>query len=335
MWGEKMKKIIGLLSLVISGLIITGCTVGEKDIVKEFKKKVNNINGYYITGTLSIVNNEEQHKYNIEVSYQKSDQFRVNMKNKINNHEQIILKNDEGVYLLTPSLNKSFKFQSEWPYNNSQSYLLQTLITDIENDKNLKIKKNKKQYIITTKAHYPNNSSLKEQKIYLDKKANVKKVEVLNSEGIVKIKMDYNKIDMKANFDKKYFDLNENMKASIKTKETSKEINDIIYPMYMPDNTYLESQNTVKTDNGERVILTFAGDSPFMIIEETVASSAENEIIPVSGDPIMVLDTIGSVTGNSANWISNGIEYYAVSEVLDSEQLLEVVNSISSVPISK
>ena len=32
--------------------------------------------------------------------------------------EQIILKNDEGVYVLSPNLNKSFKFQSKRPYNN-------------------------------------------------------------------------------------------------------------------------------------------------------------------------------------------------------------------------
>jgi len=39
--------------------------------------------------------------------------LRVSLKNKTNNHEQIILKNSDGVYVLTPSLNKSFKFQSD------------------------------------------------------------------------------------------------------------------------------------------------------------------------------------------------------------------------------
>ena len=36
------------------------------------------------------------------------------------------------VRVLTPTLNKSFKFQSDWPYNNSQVYLLQTLLSDIQ-----------------------------------------------------------------------------------------------------------------------------------------------------------------------------------------------------------
>ena len=119
------------------------------------------------------------------------------------------------------------------------------------------------------------------------------------------------------------------------TKETIKQIEDIIYPMYMPENTYLDSQETIKTDDGQRVILTFAGESPFMIVEETVSEKAENVVVPVYGDPVMMVDAIGSMTENSANWISNGVEYYAVSEVLSGEKLLEVVNSINTIPVGK
>ncbi len=239
------------------------------------------------------------------------------------------------VYVLTPSLNKSFKFQSEWPYNNSQSYLLQTLVNDIKNDKKVKTIEKKNEYIITTKVNYPNNNSLVKQKIYLDKKGNVKKVEVLNKENIVKIKMKFKKIDLSAKFDKKYFNLDDNMSVSSSSKETIKQIEDIIYPMYMPENTYLDSQETIKTDDGQRVILTFAGESPFMIVEETVSEKAENVVVPVYGDPVMMVDAIGSMTENSANWISNGVEYYAVSEVLSGEKLLEVVNSIDTIPVGK
>ena len=39
------------------------------------------------------------------------------VKNKINNHEQIILKM-KMCLCINAITNKSFKFQSEWPYNN-------------------------------------------------------------------------------------------------------------------------------------------------------------------------------------------------------------------------
>ena len=330
-----MKKVFGLILLMVSCVGLTGCFGSDKNIAETFEKKVKKLKSYHISGELEIMNNEDSHKYNIDVAYKEEDNFRVSLKNKTNNHEQIILKNSEGVFVLTPSLNKSFKFQSEWPYNNSQSYLLQTLVNDIKNDKKVKTIEKKNEYIITTKVNYPNNSSLVKQKIYLDKKGNVKKVEVLNKENIVKIKMKFKKIDLSAKSDKKYFNLDDNMSVSSSSKETIKQIEDIIYPMYMPENTYLDSQETIKTDDGQRVILTFAGESPFMIVEETVSEKAGNVVVPVYGDPVMMVDAIGSMTENSANWISNGVEYYAVSEVLSGEKLLEVVNSINTIPVGK
>ena len=105
-------------------------------------KKISNSKAYHLSGTLEIYRNEEKYTYNIESSYKKDDYYKVSLTNQNNNHEQIILKNDSGVYVLTPSLNKSFKFQSDWPYNNSQIYLLQPIITDIKNDKKIFVERN-------------------------------------------------------------------------------------------------------------------------------------------------------------------------------------------------
>ena len=40
----------------------------------------------------------------------------------------LIIKNDDGVYVLTPQINKSYKFQSKWPENSSQIYLIESII---------------------------------------------------------------------------------------------------------------------------------------------------------------------------------------------------------------
>lgn len=64
------------------------------------------------------------------------------------------------VIVLTPSLNKSFKFQSEWPYNNSQSYLLQTLVKDMDSDNNKMVDVSENDIIVTTKVNYSNNKNL-------------------------------------------------------------------------------------------------------------------------------------------------------------------------------
>ena len=328
-----MKK--KLLIILMTVFLMTGCFGrGKKDVIKELEKKVDGLNSYYIKGELEIINNEDNYTYDVEVSYKKEDNFKVDLINKTNNHEQIILKNSEGVYLLTPSLNKSFNFQSDWPYNNSQIYLLQTLIKDIKNDEEKTIEETENGYKITTNVNYANNRNLTKQYIYADKNANITSVEIVNNNNITKMKMKFTKIDLGATYKDDYFDLNKNMK-NVETKSTIKTIEDIIYPMYMPENTYLKSQDTINLDDGERVILTFAGEKPFTLIEQTVSVTDDYEMTMIYGDPEILLDTIGSITDNSVSFISNGIEYYAVSEVLDQKQLLEVVNSISVLPVGK
>lgn len=333
-----MKKKILLCTIIVSCFMLTGCfKKGEKEIVKDFAKKVENNKGYHLTGDLEIVNNEETYRYTVDVSSSNNEKIRVSLKNKTNNHEQIILRNDEGVYVLTPSLNKSFKFQSEWPYNNSQSYLLETILQDIKNDKKRTFKETKNGYEFTTSATYSSNKELVKQTIKMDKKLNVQEVVVQNKDGISKIKMKFDKVDMKASFEKKYFDLNENMQMSFTQEEvkTVSKIDDIMYPMYIPENTKLTSQDTVSTDNGQRIILTFSGEKPFLMVEETALLNSAQTTVPVYGDPLFVGDSIGAMTDSSITWMSDGVEYYVVSDKLNREELLSVVNSVSAMPIGK
>lgn len=279
-------------------------------------------------------------------------------------------------------MNKSFKFQSDWPNNGSQSYLLDVLLNDVLNDDNVHVEKGDNKYI-QCRVNYPNNSTLYSEKIYLDDDYGVKKVEVLDQDGNVKITLDVTSINYKPKFSDDYFilenlvtdnDTNEehekdteqtqNKETDIKNEEktenknetkennstnnetinnkdtgtnedssTSGILDDIIYPLYVPQNTHLSTQDTISTDNGNRAILTFAGDSPFVLVEEVSQRFDEMEIIPVNGDPLMMSDSIGAMSSNSLYWTSNGIDYYISSSSLDSNELMTIAEGLSGTSV--
>ena len=316
---------------------IVGCgNYTVKDVEKDFEKKVNDSKGYKLIGEMKIINNDDVYKYDVDVSYKKSDLFRVSLKNKTNNHEQIILRNTDGVYVLTPTLNKSFKFQSDWPYNNSQVYLLQTLLSDIQNDKDKIFKSTSSNYIFITKVNYPNNSDLVKEKIYFDKKLLPIKVEVMNNEDDVLISMDFKKLNMNPKFSKNYFTLDENMQVSKETGDvkTVSKIDEEIYPMFIPNNTKLTNKETVSLDKGERVIMTFDGDNPFIVVEQT-ALVGDDSVVSIDGNPYLLASGVASISDNMVSWINGGIEYYVVSDDLSSKELVSVANSMSVIPTSK
>jgi len=324
--------------LLIVGLcfLLVGCGgTGEKGVLRDLTKKIEKLDGYHLVGELEIINNEDSFLYDIEVSYQKENNFRVSLRNKINNHEQIILKNIDGVYVLTPSLNKSFKFQSEWPYNNSQSYLLQTILNDINQDKERVFTETEDGYMFTTNVNYSNNNNLVKQNIYVDKDLNIKQVDVLDQNDIVQMKMLVHSIDYDASYDDEYFTLKGNMVDVEEEAPTSTTIGTIAYPMFLPENTYLANQEKIDLENGERVILTFNGDNPFMVIQETTKKSEQLLTIPMHGEPHIVTGTVGALSDTSVSWVSNGIEFYVISDILTTDRLLQVANSFGTMRVNK
>ncbi len=413
--------------LLVMILFLVGCTKKNDNILNDLNKKLDNSKSYYITGNMEITNNEDTYTYDIEVSYQKKDYYKISLTNKLNNHKQVILRNDDGVYVITPSLNKSYKFQSDWPYNNSQVYLLSSVYDDLNNDNDRTYKDTKDGYLFTSKVNYPNNKALVKQNVYVKKNLLIDKVEVVDKDGNVGIKMNFEKIEFDKKFDDDYFKLssildikndnkknssnaqnnsnqndsgsnntvqdnnnssnsvennsqdntngsnnsqnntgnnydnnnnstngnnnqgnvsgnentnsndatNSNVSGEEKQTKTTATIKDVVYPMYLPANTYLASEKTINTDDGERLILTFDGDSSFTLVEEVSSISDENLIIPVTGSMEFLSDVIGVVGTNSITWDSNGIEYYMVSNTIPTSELINIAKSISVLPVSK
>lgn len=128
---------------------------------------------------------------------------------------------------------------------------------------------------------------------------------------------------------------NNNSNNTTNKTTTTSSIDDVIYPMYLPDNTYLTSQEKLDTETGERLILTFGGDSSFILVEETANYEDEGLIIPVTGEFDFLADVIGAIGTNSLTWHSNGIEYYMTSDSIATAELVEIARSISVLPVSK
>ena len=341
-----MKK-LAVICLML--LCMCGCGKESKDdVLKDFKNSIKNTKSYKVTGNMEISNDEETFTYSLESYYLKDNYYKVILVNQTNNHEQIILKNNEDIYVITPALNKSFKFQSEWPSSSSQAYLLNSLLKDIEDDSKSEVTESDNGYVIKTKVNYPNNNELSYQKIYLNNKKQVEKVEVYNTKDIVKIKVTFDKVDLKAGLKEKDFKLEDYVKEEPKeeckdprencennnsqetpSKETAT-IEDIIYPLYIPSNTYLTSSEKIDTENGNRVILTFSGDKNFVLIEEKSLAQSTMEIVPVYGEPLLLTESIGALSANSLSWDVNDMSYYLASTELTPSEMQLIANSLGN-----
>ena len=327
----KIKK---LIILVLSCFLIVGCNnFDSSDAINKFEKNINDNSSYTMKGQMEIISNEDAYHYDVVIDYLEKDYYKASLINKDNSHEQIILKNENGVFVVTPSLNKSFKFQSEWPYNSSQAYILSSLLNDLKNDSNVVFESIEDGYTISSTVNYPNNSALVSQKVTFDKDMLPKLIEVFNSDGIVNITFKVSSLEFDKEFDDDYFKV-ETTTCTDCTEDVNK-LDEVIYPMYLPTGTTFKSEETVKTDESERIILTFTGDKSFIMIEEASKTPEDFEITSTAGELVFYENILGSLNDSSLNWSMNGKDYYIIGQNLTNEELLKVASSTSVVSLTK
>ncbi|NEU32595.1 outer membrane lipoprotein carrier protein LolA [bacterium LRH843] len=331
-----MKKVISSVALgLLVAILLVGC--GEKtqeDIMTELDSKLTDMTGYKAASTMTLETGKEPQTYDVDVWHQAKNNYRVALKNQNKDQSQIILRNDDGVFVLTPALNKSFRFQSDWPTNSSQVYLYESLIQDILADPERSFQATEDHYVFQTNTNYQ-NKNLNTQEITLNKKdLSPVQVKIMNTDLEVLVKLDFTNFEWNASFNEGDFDMERNMTGAQMTEKTAMatqtEPLTVLYPMYTPDGTDFDSSQTIETETGQRVVLQYMGEQPFTLIEE------KSEIVPAAtipmsisqGEPVDLGFTIGVLTEESLMWSYNGVDFLLASATLNADEMTAIARSV-------
>lgn len=338
-----MTKKISIWMTVFVGIVLLLSACGEKsqeDVVKKLDEKLHDLDGYKVNASMNMNTGEEEQIYDIDIWHKKDGFYRVALSHDQDEKgNQIILKNEDGVFVLTPSLNKSFKFQTDWPDNSSQPYLFQSIVKDIKNDEEAEFETNETHYVFTTKTNYQSNNNLPFQEIHIDKKDYTPTlVKVLDKDKEALVEVRFSDFNTDPTFEDKDFVLDENMESNETVAETSatgeeSEAEDVTpFSVVFPEHTSgaeLAEKKEVELENGERVILSYTGEKNFTLIQERQdAVSTWNTPREVQGDIINLGYAVGAMTHNAIEWHHEGIDFYLASDELTKDELVEVAQSV-------
>lgn len=332
-----MKKQIVIRMMIALGFVLLLAACGEKsqeEVIDKLDSKLEEMNGYKAKAEMKMNTGQEGQKYKIDIWHKKKDFYRVKLENaKDKKGSQIILKNEEGVFVLSPALNKSFKFQKEWPDNGSQPYLFQSLVNDVKKDKDSTFKVGEKYYIFQTKTNYQSNNNLPYQKIYFDKKTYTPvMVKVLDKDKNPLVEVAFSDFNTSPSFKDGDFEMEKNMSASASKSAVSGDVKTgalkVVFPFYMAGSE-LTKKKEIDLDNGKRVIMTFSGDKNFTLVQEkkeTVPTMASPQY--VNGEIVNLGHSIGALSGNAIEWSNNGVNFYLASDELTEAELIKVAKSV-------
>lgn len=209
-----------LLFLVFCGFVVILSACGEKSqekVTDQLKKTVEDLDSYKATAEMKMKTGQDDQSYDIEVWHKKDNFYRVQLMNHDEDQEsQIILRNEEGVFVLTPELEKRFKFQTEWPDNNGQAYLFHSLVNDILQDSDATFEATDDYYVFETKANYKSNQQMPQQEIYFDKKSLTPiMVKVLDQDHNPAVEVSFTNFELNSELTADDFDIERNMEDQL------------------------------------------------------------------------------------------------------------------------
>ncbi|MFB4165174.1 outer membrane lipoprotein carrier protein LolA [Alteribacillus sp. JSM 102045] len=347
-----MRRIFLLIMMCIAlvGLLSACGEKSQEEVVQDLDKKLQDMTGYKGKASMTLETGEEARTYDVDIWHmqnEKNKYYKVHLKNDNEEQNQMIIRNDDGVFVLTPALNKSFRFQSDWPNNNSQVYLYESLISDILMDAERTFAIHEGTYVFETKTNYQ-NKNLHHQEIVLDAKSlEPRTVKIYDADYKLLVSVEFTEFNESASFDDNDFDTEKNMTAAKledevpasaeeeENEDTEGEENkenasfDVVYPSYEPQGSSLEDSEETITENGQKVVLSYSGEQSFTIVESSEQALQASANVDVgAGQPVDLGFTVGAQTEDSLTWHHNGVEFFLASNDLSQEEMMAIARSM-------
>jgi outer membrane lipoprotein-sorting protein len=330
--GEALQvKWAGVLCLF---LLLTACGPKDsKDVIDDLTDRSQHLESYSSHGTMTINNGQEPQSIDIEVWYQKPNLYRVALTNTKKNITQILLKNKNGVYVLTPHLKKSFRFQSDWPLNSGQVYLYQSILQNVITDpkRHFQAEKNDYRFEVATNNDY--HRTWVKQQIWLDQDYLPKRVHILDENNQVMVRVKYDRFKLNTTFDKDAFEMERNLQgAPENTKQTladSPKTLSAITPGYLPKGSRLIDEETIQGLKGPVVIMRFMGKHPFTLTQRL--AKGKEVSTSLKGDLMDLHETAGVwmeiANQQHLSWTVNGKDFELVGK-LPIDEMQKIANSV-------
>lgn len=330
-----MKKTILNLCLTIiiffSLLGLTSCKT-SKPVEDSFPDIVNSLTSYKLTGRLESNFPSGTKECNVTTYYKTPNLYRVELQNPNTTETQVMIKNDTGVYVLVPSVNKTFKVNSTWPANSSYPYLLQSLCNDIVSDTNVVSNKEGNNTTLELKAKLFNNDENTTQKIIFDENKMPKEVLLYDLNHNLITRFVVTNIETNIDIDKTYFEANESRETLLEYYVNNPvEFDRLIrYPSYYPDGTSLNEEVISGTTNEKMAVMKFTGETNYTIVQQYILPSDKNLCEYVNGDIYIMGGCFTFVNDNNIMFYDEGIQYTIASNEVEVFEMIKMGESLKA-----
>ena len=324
-----LKKIlVGVVIVAVIALAGWRLFFSKDNVSKSIEDMNKNLTAYHMEATMDLNAGEDVRSYFVTTDYKLEDNqdfFRVSLLDKNINQEQIILRNDKGVFVLTPMLNQVYQFKGDWPLNTPKPYLYHSMLDAFKG--NHEIKKMDDGVLVSFKPNYENAPTWTKEDMKLSSDLKPLWINIYDDASNVVAKVVFSKVDFEPTFAENYFDVQANMEESRKNMSSSTMATPDDLPLYPAgaDVSCVLKEETEASINGETVhILTYEGTKSFTVVQSIVTPNQTMVTTAIDGSMVDVLGVYGYIQGKNLTYVYNGVCYNIYSSALSVAEMVEV-----------
>ncbi|GGJ04010.1 sporulation protein YdcC [Alicyclobacillus cellulosilyticus] len=326
-----MRKITGLA--VAAGLILAvaaGCGVpGKQDVVHKLRAEAASLErqNYKSEALMTVQMDNSAQTYYIETWYEGPDTYRIALGDANKNINQVIVRNPSGMFIVSPALQKVFRFNGNWAQNQGHIYLYDQILAQIIQDANVKVGKNQGLYTFDLPISPANDVVVREHVVLDAKTLHPKQVVLYDKDGKAVVTIQFQKFETGVQFAPDAF--NPHQIAAQKPAQQTMAA-DMQFGYVEPDETFGARQTIAYPEEADQYLLRYSGAHGFTLQESRPAPGVfgfpSAQLVDLYGVPAVYTGTPAS-HAHELIWINNGIEYDLASSDLTLGQMKEVALS--------
>ncbi|QSO47000.1 LolA family protein [Alicyclobacillus mengziensis] len=325
-----MRKVTGfILAMGLAVGLVAGCgTPSTKNVVSKLQTQAEELDAtnYQSTAKMTVQMDSGSQTYYIVTSYDSPNTYKIALGDSNQQINQIIVRNPNGMFIVSPSLQKVFRFNGNWAQNQGHIYLYDQILQQIVNSKNVKMAKSGNNLTFTMPVT-SQNDVVTTQKVELAQGTFApKKVVLLNKQDQAVVTIDFQTFKQGVKFTSAEFDPQKLASSGTATKTTMASTSQFGY--IEPLQTLGDKLDLQQPQSAEDMLMRYSGPYGFTLEEwrpsAGVAGLPSAQLVDLYGVPGILS---GSGNAHQLTWLNNGVEFSLTSSKMTLNQMREVAMS--------
>jgi len=288
---------------------------------------------YKSTATMTVQMDNNSQTYYVETWYESPDAYRIALGESANQINQVIVRNGSGMFIVSPSLQKVFRFNGDWAQNQGHIYLYTQILQQLTSGDKVSVKKDHGALNFDMPVTPANDVVTKEHVELNASTLQPKQVVLYDSENKAVVTLNFEKFETPAKFADADFNPNK-VAESFGSKTTLASADTQPFGYMEPSITGLgDKMADLQEVNTNDYLLRYTGNHPFVLSEfrpaPGVSGVAGATLVDMYGIPAIYN---GTEQAHQLTWVHNGVEFALTSDKLSMDEMKQIaITTVGSV----